>query len=219
MDILKYVISGICTVVGHLFHGEGEKFLSVFNRHKHVQSSAVEKEPTERRGSFNVSSKKVFLICCGIIFCCSIICSLIFFQTPKVAVLPEDVENPYLWYLEQMQDNETPELLNGLGECYFYGHGVEVNYENAVKCFKQAAEAGNNSAKYNLGVCYSNGYGLELDDEQALKYFMSAEKKFADAKAYVGYYTYCGWGGLEVDKDSGLKLLKTAQKQGSVISL
>lgn len=36
---------------------------------------------------------------------------------------------------------------NELGDCYYYGLGVEQNYEEAVKWYRKSAEQGNEYAK------------------------------------------------------------------------
>ena len=44
-----------------------------------------------------------------------------------------------------------------LGECYYFGYGVEQSYEEAVKWFRKAAEQGSTDAKRllkQLGVKY-----------------------------------------------------------------
>lgn len=83
MDILKYVISGVCNIAGHLFHGEGEKFLSLFNKNNRAQSSSAEREPAEGREMFNISVKKLLVVCLGVVFCCGIIGYIIFFSNAK----------------------------------------------------------------------------------------------------------------------------------------
>ena len=218
----------LLTLLGHLFHGTGEKLINN-DRLKPQKSASVEtetKENTKETSTLDMPKgkrKKFIIIAIAVIvlfvFIITVVGLALFVQTKKSSLLSADIENLYLWYIEQLWDNETSELINGLGECYFYGKGIDIDYINAFECFKRAAEAGDTSAQYNLGVCYSNGYGTDIDDEQALKYFMLAEKKVADAKAYVGYYNCYGWGGLEANKDSGFKLLKAAQKDGSVMSL
>ena len=43
---------------------------------------------------------------------------------------------------------------------YYYGNGIEKDYEEAVKWFRTAAEQGDSEAQYKLGICYYYGYGI-----------------------------------------------------------
>ena len=53
--------------------------------------------------------------------------------------------------------------MTNLGMHYYYGTGVEQDYEEAVRWYRDAAEAGNAIAQYNLGQCYFGGTGVERD--------------------------------------------------------
>ena len=37
------------------------------------------------------------------------------------------------------------------------------NYEEAVKCFRKAAEQGDSRAQFYLSCCYANGWGVPVD--------------------------------------------------------
>lgn len=49
------------------------------------------------------------------------------------------------------------------------------DYENAVKCFQQAAEQGDPTAQRNLANCYANGWGVPKDQEKANYWYKMAE--------------------------------------------
>ena len=58
---------------------------------------------------------------------------------------------------------------------YEYGEGVSQNYKKAKKLYKQAADAGNSAAMFNIGYNYENGEcGLDIDFEKALKWYKKA---------------------------------------------
>ena len=44
-----------------------------------------------------------------------------------------------------------------LGDCYYYGDGVENDKEKAVQWYRKAAEQGHAEAQYKLGDCYYYG--------------------------------------------------------------
>lgn len=154
------------------------------------KASGIEKE-----------KKKLFLILCKaslFVFLFSATLSIILYLANSRP--PEDEHEAYIWYLENTENGGSSKNLNALGECYFFGRGTEVNFDQAFSYFEKAAPK-NSSAQYNLAICYFYGYGTEINDEKAFEYFQKASEDIADAKAYVGYYYYSGWGGVEVDKD------------------
>lgn len=132
---------------------------------------------------------------------------------------PEDETEAYIWYLERAKKTDSPKILNALGECYFWGRGTDVDYDNAFSCFERAAQRNNHDAQYNLGVCYAGGYGTEFNDEKALENFRLAENYHPDASAYIGYYYYRGWGGVDMDKNEAYERFALAQSKGSVMAI
>ena len=48
-----------------------------------------------------------------------------------------------------------------LGECYYYGNGIDENETEAVKWYQKAAEQGDTDAQFALGKCYFYGNGIE----------------------------------------------------------
>ncbi|MCD8361682.1 MAG: sel1 repeat family protein [Lachnospiraceae bacterium] len=74
---------------------------------------------------------------------------------------------------------------NRLGDCYYYGCGVEKDWSAAAKWYEKAAQKGDVSAQYNLGYCNERG-GLSgsLCKEQALFWYRKAAARgSAQAKA------------------------------------
>ena len=54
-----------------------------------------------------------------------------------------------------------------LGDKHYYGIGVEQNYAEAVKWYREAAMQGNSYAQNGLANCYYYGYGVERDMDKA----------------------------------------------------
>lgn len=52
-----------------------------------------------------------------------------------------------------------------------------MNYSEAVKWYREAADQGFEWSYYRLGNCYHSGFGVEIDDSEAIKWL----KKAADA--------------------------------------
>lgn len=61
-----------------------------------------------------------------------------------------------------------------LGNCYFYGFGIEKDQREAVKWLRKAAEQGYKPAQNDLGHCYYSGAGVERDPEEADKWWRKA---------------------------------------------
>lgn len=57
-----------------------------------------------------------------------------------------------------------------MGYCYYYGHGVDQDYDEAFKNFMMAAEQGHVDAQYDVGSCYALGRGVNIDEDESLRY-------------------------------------------------
>ena len=94
----------------------------------------------------------------------------------------KDYENAVKLFKTLAEQGNADAQFN-LGECYYFGRGVEQSYEEAVKWYRKAAEQGNAYAHCNLGICYYNGRGVEQSYEEAVKWFRkAAEQGSTDAK-------------------------------------
>jgi len=50
-----------------------------------------------------------------------------------------------------------------LGTMYYNGDGVPMDYQEAAKWYRLAADQGDADAQHNLGRMYYNGYGVPMD--------------------------------------------------------
>ena len=86
----------------------------------------------------------------------------------------------------------TPETYNNLGVSYFYGNGIEVNYEKAVHYYQKAAAAGHPFGKYNYAVALEQGKGIKSDLNRAIKLYEQAAEsgvnQAIDALIRLGKY-------------------------------
>ena len=96
----------------------------------------------------------------------------------KLGVWYEKGQNYYeavFWYKKAAeQGNDTAQYL--LGNCYFYGHGVDINYDEATLWYRKAAEQDNGKAQRYLGNCYVLGAGVPQDYEKAEMWHDKAEE-------------------------------------------
>jgi hypothetical protein len=71
-----------------------------------------------------------------------------------------------------------------MGLAYDKGQGVGINYVEAVKWYRKAAEQNDGVAQLILGNCYRYGHGVAKDHAEALKcYRKAAEHGEASAEA------------------------------------
>jgi len=85
--------------------------------------------------------------------------------------------------IEILADQGNPAAENRVGEFYRYaaftkqkykGVGGEQGYEEAVKFFRKAGQAGNPKAQYNLAMMYENGWGVARDYKESAAWYQKA---------------------------------------------
>ena len=101
------------------------------------------------------------------------------------------------WYHKAAKQGHA-EAQNSLGLCFFLGQGVNQDYSEAVKCFREAAENKNAKALYYLGRCHADGLGVGADKVEAVQcYRQAAELDNAEAQFALGQ---CLEDGIGADK-------------------
>ena len=86
------------------------------------------------------------------------------------------------WLKKAAKQGDVPSIYL-IGECYYFGNGVEKNYTKALQYYMEAAELGSSEAQYALGYCYQHGQGVPFVDLKKAKewYFKAAEQGHPDA--------------------------------------
>lgn len=106
------------------------------------------------------------------------------------------------------------DAMDKLGDCYYWGHGVEENNDKAVEWYTRAANADNPNAQVALGGLYYNGLYFEKNYEEAVKWFTSAAKQNNKAAQYsLGDCYYLGHGVVQNYTDAA-EWYKKAAEQG-----
>lgn len=100
------------------------------------------------------------------------------------------------------------------GTMYLNGEVVKLDYAEAFRCFKKAAELGHVKAQCNLGIMYTYGKGVDQDYTKACKWFQKAAKQ-GDVKAqyFLGTIYAKGYG-VGQDYAEAFKWYKRAAEQG-----
>ena len=61
-----------------------------------------------------------------------------------------------------------------LGECYFYGYGIEKSLKKAIACYIKAAQDGYSNACMALGDMYDKGDFIQKDLQKSVDYYKKA---------------------------------------------
>ena len=62
-----------------------------------------------------------------------------------------------------------------MGDLYFEGKGVGVNYKKAVEWYQKAAEAGEPNGTHSLAEMYHNGFGVAVNKTKAKELYQKAK--------------------------------------------
>jgi TPR repeat protein len=82
-----------------------------------------------------------------------------------------------------------------IGHLYHHGHGVVVDYGEAMKWYRKAASHGQADAELSMGVCYENGEGVEQNYSEAARWYrIAAEHGKVEAEYNLGRCYYLGHG-------------------------
>ena len=81
------------------------------------------------------------------------------------------------------------------GLAYFYGDGVEQDYDKALFAFEKGSKMGDLDAMTALGIMYIVGIGLDIDNEKGIEYLnKAANSSHPKAQYYLGAMYYLGIG-------------------------
>lgn len=88
---------------------------------------------------------------------------------------------------QPLADSGDPRAQFGLGMMYANGFGVDMNDEQALHWFNEAAAQGYAEAQYRIGVMHQNGWGVPMDDEAAADWYVKAAGQgYTDAQVALG---------------------------------
>jgi len=105
------------------------------------------------------------------------------------------------------------EAATHLGDLYFYGHGVDTDYEQSYYWFAKAAQSNNAYAQYSIAFMYIKGQFVEKDDTQVIKWMkLAAENGYTEAQKNMGEYYYYGSFGCRRDMKGAIKWYEMGAK-------
>ena len=110
---------------------------------------------------------------------------------------------------------------NKIGDRYFYGDGVEQNYETAFSYYLKAAELNDPEGCYHVAWCYEHGLGTMqaendgVDLGLALMYYRkAADAGYVEAMHQMAILRYFGLNGVEENKLEAISWEKKAYQEG-----
>lgn len=108
-----------------------------------------------------------------------------------------------------------------LGNMYSRGIHFKRDYEEAIKWYRLAANAGHATATYELCCCYMEGLGIPKDDKEAIRLLVkAAEMGEPSAQSVLGTVIELGKYGFDVDIRESLNwYMKAAQKGNALAQL
>ncbi|EXX63134.1 uncharacterized protein OCT59_023770 [Rhizophagus irregularis] len=122
----------------------------------------------------------------------------------------------YNWLLNDQYNSNSIVLL---GDLNYLGIGTNVDKNKAFELYKDAANLGNNIAKYNLGICYVYGSGVDKDYNKAIELFEKlTEEEYPRGINYLGYCYQKGIG-VNVDERKAYELYQKAANLGYVFGI
>ena len=116
----------------------------------------------------------------------------------------------------KFKDNELScDEANEKGIRLFKGEGAEVDQEQAVQLFAQAARGGSLEGQYNLAFCYLGGFGIAQDGALALKWYtQAAQGGYLPAMCKLGEIYEKGQGKIAPDSKLSLQWYERAALEG-----
>jgi TPR repeat protein len=106
-----------------------------------------------------------------------------------------------------------------LGEKYFYGKGVDQDFERAVAEYRLAAEeegegGGHSAAQMSLGFCYYHGHEVEKDDIIAREWYKKAALQGNPAGVYNAAQMCRDGEGGELDYKDAARMFRQLAEHG-----
>lgn len=127
----------------------------------------------------------------------------------------EDKALDYLWKAVKNNPDDANALCH-MGMFYEEGIGIEASMEQAMTCYRQAAEMGDPMAYFALGMCYFYGNGTAENTETALEWVQkAAEQNYAEAQYFLGLQYYLG-DRIQRDLYQAVEWLQKGEENGSL---
>lgn len=123
--------------------------------------------------------------------------------------------------LNKAVEGKVPAAIELLGDCYYYGYGVDKEYEKAFELYSKVEYR--KGAALSLAICYYRGYGTSMNLKKAYDlfsqlarnktYWILSRDRTAEAQYFLGECFYYGRG-VSANNDSTYYWWKKAADAG-----
>ena len=134
-------------------------------------------------------------------------------QMGNFAANADETEKAKTWYLKAAEKGFAASQYS-MGNIYYYGQGVDVDYTEAMKWFALAAEQGQPQAQCNLGACYYYGQGTDVDYDKAFIWYSKSAAQGVNNAYYNLGTCYLNGQGTEANTIKAIECYSKAAELG-----
>lgn len=107
------------------------------------------------------------------------------YEDGKRALEEKDYDSAYKFF-QQSADFGNIDVIYELSECYYWGRGIEINYDKAVSLIRLGLEKkNNNNCLFLMGRAFNDGKAVDKDIDKAKTYYRRAIDECSD-KSVIG---------------------------------
>lgn len=96
--------------------------------------------------------------------------------------IKENHKEAFRWYSNAAKQNDF-DAMHSLGTLYYFGEGVDQDFEKSAEWYRKAADAGDAEAMYILARMYEGGMGVDRNLSEAEKLYLEAINEHAHAES------------------------------------
>lgn len=145
------------------------------------------------------------------------------YEAGQRALEEKDYDSAYKFF-QQSVDLGNIDAIYELSECYYWGRGIDIDYDKAVFLIRLGLEKGDNNCLFLMGRALSEENKSDYDLEKSKEYYRSAIDKCTDKQVIgkaQGNLANILWeeSSIEDDKTEIIELYEKSMNNGSSISM
>ena len=145
------------------------------------------------------------------------------YKAGQKALEEKDHDSAYKFF-QQSVDLGNIDAIYELSECYYWGRGIDINYDKAVSLIRIGLDKGNNNCLFLMGRALSEENTSDYDLEKSKEYYRNAIEKCSDELVIgksQGNLANILWEESSIEDDKGeiIRLYEQSMNNGSSISM
>lgn len=145
------------------------------------------------------------------------------YEAGQRALEEKDYDSAYKFF-QQSVDLGNIDAIYELSECYYWGRGIDINYDKAISLIRIGLDKGNNNCLFLMGRALSEENSSDYDLEKSKEYYRNAIEKCSDELVIgksQGNLANILWeeSSIEDDKTEIIRLYEQSMNNGSSISM